>query len=343
MSPFDATELQQSGTVAELIDKEPAGVQNQESSSSAPKQMGGRSAILTVFATAMVAIPMATLLLTGAHRVPHQPIFVENQSRSEKPESAVLAVDTFGFNIRAKNASAPAQEIFEQTAVHHLAKLHRTYSRWANTHDDLMGSLVLKVTVDGTGTVVNVDPLASQVTNASFTNTVMADVRRWKFPKGGLETAEITVPLLFVPKGMDPETVVQWERKVRSAQEAEAPAASERTVKKPAIPTASKEAQQPSPPAPRSDRVSTTRPASVHSPKPKTEAIKPKTQVLLSVKTTRAVAIRENPRFSSKTIHEVDGDTQLSVLEDTGDWLKVKIADAGLIGFVRKEFASPVN
>jgi hypothetical protein len=55
------------------------------------------------------------------------------------------------------------------------------------------------------------------------------------------------------------------------------------------------------------------------------------------------VAIRENPRFSAKTVHEVDEDTQLSIVETKGDWLKVKIADAGLMGFVRKEFVSPIN
>jgi hypothetical protein len=55
------------------------------------------------------------------------------------------------------------------------------------------------------------------------------------------------------------------------------------------------------------------------------------------------VAIRENPRFSAKTVHEVDEDTELSIVENRGDWLKVKIADAGFVGFVRKEFVSPIN
>jgi len=65
--------------------------------------------------------------------------------------------------------------------------------------------------------------------------------------------------------------------------------------------------------------------------------------VLIVARTNRAVAIRENPRFSAKTVHEVDEDTQLNIVENKGDWLKVKIADAGFIGFVRKEFVSPLN
>jgi hypothetical protein len=88
---------------------------------------------------------------------------------------------------------------------------------------------------------------------------------------------------------------------------------------------------------PRSDPPNTTRPPAVHFPKPKTE------EVLIAVKTNRSVAIRENPRFSARTVHEVDEDTELSIVENRGDWLKVRIADAGFVGFVRKEFVSPIN
>ncbi len=55
------------------------------------------------------------------------------------------------------------------------------------------------------------------------------------------------------------------------------------------------------------------------------------------------MAIRENPNFAARKVHEVDEDTELNIVENRGDWLKVKIADAGFIGFVRKEFVSPIN
>jgi hypothetical protein len=77
---------------------------------------------------------------------------------------------------------------------------------------------------------------------------------------------------------------------------------------------------------------------------PAAEISKPKAkQMLIAVRTNRSVAIRESPRFSAKTVHEVDEDTQLNIIENDGDWVKVKTADAALIGFVRKEFVSPVN
>jgi hypothetical protein len=190
----------------------------------------------------------------------------------------------------------------------------------------LMGSLVLKLTVDAKGAVVRVEPVTSQLTNSTFTKTVLADVREWKFPKGKVEAAEITVPLLFVPKGMDPDTVVHWERKVRGNHVDTMVAANEHVAAHPHI-------------------------AIVGEPKTKMsnasighlQKLKAQEEVRVAFKTNRPVTIRENPRFSAKNVHEADGDTQLSIIETRGDWLKVKLADAGFVGFVRKEFVSPIN
>ncbi len=339
MSQFHDTELQQSEIVADLV------VSVEKPAGNAAERMDGtgnpitaRAALLTVAAIGILSIPVITLLAEREHLLPRLPIFIGLQSRAVSTGSAVLAVDTFGLTIRIKNASALTRELFEQAAVQHLARLHRTYSRWADRNRDLMGSLLLKLTVDARGTVVSVDPLASQVTNDSFTKTVMDDVRKWKFPKAGVETAEITVPLLFVPKGMDPDTVVEWERKVRSAQEGELSSSELRAATKTSISAASEHSRQPAPSVSGSDQTNTTKAPSVHLVKAKTED-----KVLNAVKTNRPVAIRENPQFSAKTVYEIDVDTPLSILENRGDWLKVKIADAGFTGFVRKEFVSPIN
>ena len=334
MHHFNDTELQQSETVVELINSEQASVGKQDGIGN---NNVARIAVLAVVAIGILVLPLATLLSNRAHLLPKLPIFIGSRARPVNDGSAVLAVDTFGLSIQAKNNSASTREVLEQVAVEHLARLHRTYSRWADTNGDLMGSLLLKLTVDATGKVVDVDPLASHVTNTSFTRTVMDDVRKWKFPKAGVEAAEITVPLLFIPKGMDPDTVVHWERKVRSSQEGETSAADLRVATKAPISTVGERTLTVLPSVPRSDQPNITKSPAVHLPKPKTE------EVLIAVKTNRSVALRENPRFSAKTVHEVDEDTQLSIVEAKGDWFKVKIADAGFIGFVRKEFVSPIN
>ena len=340
MSQFHDTELQQSEIVADLVVsvEKRAGHAAWRMERSTSEPITARAALLTLLAIGILSIPMITLLAKREHLLPTLPVFIGLQSNAASTGSAVLAVDTFGLTIQVKNASALTRELFEQAAVQHLARLHRTYSRWADGNRDLMGSLLLKLTVNAKGTVVSVDPLASQVTNDSFTKTVMDDVRKWKFPKTGVEAAEITVPLLFVPKGMDPDTVVEWERKVRSAQEVEASSADLRAATKVSIPAAGEHSGQPAPSVSGSDQTNTTKMPSVHLIKAKTEE-----KVLIAVKTNRPVAIRENPQFSAKTVHEIDADTPLSILENRGDWLKVKIADAGFTGFVRKEFVSPIN
>ena len=334
MHQFHDTELQQSETATQLIDNEPA---------SATKQDGignknvARIAVLAVVAIGVLMIPLATLLSNRAHLLPKLPIFIGSRARPVTLAVRFLRWIHSVLVYKPRSNSASTRDVLEQVAVEHLARLHRTYSRWADANGDLMGSLLLKLTVDATGKVVSVDSLASHVTNTTFTKTVMDDVRKWKFPKAGVEAAEITVPLLFVPKGMDPETVVQWERKVRSAQEGETPAGDLRAATKAPISTVGESTPTALPSVPPAVQPSATKSSTVHLAKPKTE------EVLIAVKTNRSVAIRENPRFSAKTVHEVDEDTQLSIVETKGDWLKVKIAGAGFMGFVRKEFVSPIN
>ena len=61
------------------------------------------------------------------------------------------------------------------------------------------------------------------------------------------------------------------------------------------------------------------------------------------IKTTQAVALRQQPRFAAERVHEIDAETELSLLENKGDWLKVKVAHANAVGFVRKEYITPLN
>jgi len=67
------------------------------------------------------------------------------------------------------------------------------------------------------------------------------------------------------------------------------------------------------------------------------------TQTFPMIKTTQAVALRQQPRFAAERVLEIDAETELSLLENKGDWLKVKVAHANSIGFVRKEYITPLN
>jgi hypothetical protein len=201
--------------------------------------------------------------------------------------------------------------------------------------------MLLKLVVDSTGTVVRVDPVVSHVTNSSFIKTVLDDVREWKFPKASADAAEITIPILFIPKSMDADMIVQWERNIRGMPQDETPPAPLPIATQPPIASASEKTPSSSPavfPAPQTDHVKTTKLAVVAAPKPKTEQ-----KSLIIVKANRPLTIRDNPRFASNGVREVGEDARLSILESRGDWLKVRLAEGGLIGFVRKEYVSPIN
>jgi hypothetical protein len=297
-----------------------------------------RSTALTVGAIGILLLPMSYLMSARKPLAPKLAILANTEPQPSTAQNAVLAVDALGLKIQVKNASPSTQERFENVAVRHLARLHRTYSAWYQSDEDLMGSLHLRLKVDAMGNVVSIHPETSYLANASFGDAVVAEVRKWKFPRGVLDGAEITIPLLFVPKGMDPSTAVQWERNIRRTEEQEKipivlPIASDSPAAKEA-----KHAAKPVPPttdAPRPERIQAS---SLRQQEPRAEK-----EELGAFKTKQSVALREKPRFSSKSVYEVDRDTELTVLANEGDWLKVKLATANSVGFVRKEFVAPID
>jgi hypothetical protein len=296
-----------------------------------------RTTALAVGAIGILLLPMSYLLSARKQLSPGLSILANTEPQPSTAQNAVLAVDGLGLKIQVKNARPSAQERFENVAVRHLARLHHTYSAWYQNDEELMGSLHLKLKIDGSGNVVSIHE-TSYLANASFSDAVMAEVRNWKFPKGVLDSAEITVPLLFVPKGMDPSTAVQWERNIRRTDEQEKvpivlPVANNSPVSKEA-----KHAAKPAPTTndpPQQERIQAS---SLRRQEPRTEK-----EELGTFKTKQSIALREKPRFSSKSVYEVDRDTELTVLANEGDWLKVRLAAANSVGFVRKEFLAPID
>lgn len=276
---------------------------------------------MTIAMVGILAMPLCGLMAGDEHLWDKLQSLIEAE-RSTRTRSTVLAVDTSGLSVRSKSASASTKELFEQAAMEHLARLHHTFNSWSERKQELMGSVSLKLTVDASGNVVRVELENSHVNNPSFVKTVIDDVRDWKFPKGSNEAAEITIPLLFIPKGMDPEMIVQWERKVRRAPgHGDAPSPSPIAMARPAV----------------AEKVA-GRTAVVATPKPKAQA-----KALIVVVANRPLALRDNPRYSANSVREVREATQLSILESRGDWLKVRTAAGDQVGFVRKEYVSPLN
>ena len=299
----------------------------------------GKIRALTVAMIGILAMPLCGLMAGDEVLWGKLQTLIEAE-RPAATESTVLAVDTKGLNVRSKNASTATNELFEQAAMEHLARLHHTFNSWSERDQQLMGSVSLKLTVDAAGNVARVEPVHAQVNNSSFIQPVIDEVRDWKFPNAGGAAAEIVVPLLFIPKGMDPEMIVQWERKVRGpAREQAAPRPlpapvplNEKTVALAAAIT---------PPAQAEQKTATAPPPTVVAPAPPARKATVAAKALAQVIANRSIAMRDNPRYSAGSVREVEEATELSILENRGDWLKVRAGSQ--IGFVRKEYVSPVN
>ena len=305
---------------------------------------------MTIAIIGILTMPLGGLMMGDENVWDRLQALVESE-RAAKNESTVLAVDTNGVRVRSKSSSTATKEFFEQAVLEHLAKLQHTFNSWSERTEELMGSVSLKIAIDSSGNVARVETVNSHISNSSFIKTVIDDVREWKFSKGSSEAAEITVPLLFIPKGMDTETIVQWERKVRGGPRHDG---SPRQLPVVTVPPASGSDKLAAPAVAKLTPIQNIQnPMGVMTPTTlKTSAIAtaaaaPKaraaTKPLLVVIANRQLAIRDNPRYSANSVREVEESTQLSILENRGDWLKVRTAQGDAIGFIRKEYVSPSN
>ena len=282
-----------------------------------------RGRIFTLAALSLLALPIVGLVSSRQNFRFAGPLLDRFSPPPAPSQSAVLAVDVQEMTIRGRNISAAARERLEQAAVEQIAQLHHIYAGWIATDEEAVGSMLLKLQVNGAGKVVRIEPLRSRLSSVDFARVVFEEIRQWDFPVPAAQPIEITMPLLFVPKDLDAGIVVQWERRTRDHQVEQKIA---KLVYGPPLA------------ATLGATVAATEPTSANAKK----ANSPK-PTLSIVKTTRAVALRQQPRFAAERVHEIDAETELNLLEQKGDWLKVRIADAGAVGFVRKEYLTPVN
>jgi sRNA-binding protein len=228
---------------------------------------------------------------------------------------------------------------FNAILAGHLSELRRAYADWSQKDRNLMGSLLMKMRVDAGGNVITAEEQTSRLTDAAFGEVILNEARKWKFPKSNGESAEIIVPLVFVPPGMDPRTIVRWEKALTSS-DVEAKAVSPLHINGPSAGDTEREPSE----------TPDQRPADLRNPKmalasagKAQSAPEEPTKNALEYKTRRAAPLREEPRFAAATSEDIGPGTRISVLEVKGDWLKVKTRPSGKIGYVRKEYIAPIN
>jgi hypothetical protein len=197
-----------------------------------------------------------------------------------------------------------------------LMRLRHLYRQEVQKKPELMGAMLLQVTIDSSGAVERVQETASRIQDKEFKNAVVEEARKWNLAELS-GPAKIECPLLFVPAGMDMTTLIKWEKAqglfkqgLRGQQVASVDAAS--SVPAPAVAKALPEA-------------------------------KSKTKATATYRVRTTTSLRKEPRFSASPVEKLEPGTQVRVLAVRGDWLEVQSKSGGSAGFIRKEYASLID
>jgi Bacterial SH3 domain len=245
--------------------------------------------------------------------------------------NVVVVAPDLGFNAKALKAGQVEESQIAARLESQLQGLREFYRQESERDPTLMGGMLLQLNVNPSGDVTNVKELVSRITDTEFKKAVLAEVSKWTFAELITDSTTITCPLLFVREGMDIATIVQWEKTlgqfseksviaktstqaIQQTQAQEGPKRSEPVVKTAAVPNKVKAEQN-------SEVKSLPRVYQIKHP----------------------TAVREEPNFGAPSVGKFIAGTKVTVIAAHGDWVEVRADDAGLAGFIRKEFVTPVE
>ena len=193
----------------------------------------------------------------------------------------------------------------------HLQPLRELYRQESGKNPNLVGSVLLQFNISAGGEVSQVKEVSSRIDDGEFRKAIVAEVAKWSFADVVPETLTVTCPLLFVREGMDITTLVLWEKSLANLNE------------------------QPS-----KDRTAVNI----------APIVDPKKQPSVAVKSAAneseikySASLRKEPNFSSTALTTLTAGSKVTVINKTGDWLEVRATADGPTGFIRKEFAKPVE
>lgn len=231
-------------------------------------------------------------------------------------DHVVLGPKELGLQVSGLSDDEEQKSRFGKSVDNQLMSLRQLYRLEVQKKPELMGAMLLQMTIDDSGAVTRVQETASRIQDREFKNAVVEEARKWNLAElSGPGTVEC--PLLFVPAGMDMTTLIKWEKAqglfkqaTQAAQVASRPAATPtRAQQAPVQAKASLDAKS-------NNRATTT----------------------YRVRTT--TSLRKEPRFSAAAVERLEPGTQIKVLAVKGDWLEVQSKSGGSAGFIRKEYAS---
>lgn len=273
----------------------------------------------------------------------------------------VLAAEELGFKVWGAGAADPnrSETVVSAQISSQLSTLRQLYQQEVQNKPELMGSLLLQLTINPAGTVTKVDEFAARIRGEEFKKAVINEVYKWRFPEAGAGLTKVNYPLLFVPPKMDVATVLQWERSAGPEKPAppetkeETQVASQMTQPEPAAtPGASAPSgQKNSPPAMpavtggnksgepgRRNRSDTGR-ASKVAPLPAEPAEK---AVIGQYEIIYPTSVYREPRDDAPMIARIEAGTKVNVVDSRGEWLEIRSRQGRPPGFVKKDAATPL-
>jgi hypothetical protein len=250
---------------------------------------------------------------TAAAKKPKRPFL-----SSPALDSVVLGPKELGLQLSGLGGDDEEQKArFGRSVENQLMSLRQLYRQEVQKNPELMGAMLLQMTIDSSGAVTQVQETASRIQDKEFKNAVVEEARKWNLAELS-GPAKIECPLLFVPAGMDMTTLIKWEKAQGLFKQGSQGQQAASVHAAPSIP------------AP--DRAPVVTKALPDS--------KSKSKATATYRVRTTTSLRKEPRFSASPVEKLEPGTQVKVLAFRGDWLEVESKSGGSAGFIRKEYAS---
>ena len=237
--------------------------------------------------------------------------------------NVVVVAPDLGFAVKALKGGQVEESRIVARLESQLQGLREFYRQEGDKETNLMGGLLLQLTVTPAGEVTHVKELLSRIPDGEFKRAVLSEVLNWTFPDMLADTTTINCPLLFVREGMDITTVVQWEKTVGPLGD------------KPLVARGNPQTGQ-------QTHGSEVRRADAVIKTPGGQQLELKS-LAKPYQIKHSTTIRKEANFNSPAVGKYTSGTRVTVISTRGDWLEVRADDANQSGFVRKEFVTAVE
>jgi hypothetical protein len=247
-------------------------------------------------------------------------------------DDMVFFANELGFNVINTKDEPVFPNKIATRIENQLQSVRELYRIEIAKNPSLGGVIFLQLEITPSGEVSQVKETASKIADSEFKKAVIAEVGQWSFSDIVSETVKVHCPLLFVHQGMDITTIVRWEKATATMNE-------RRLMLTSPLPKGLV-ANAPTPPAAEKSTSTPAKEKSTSSPA-KGESVNIASGQIFRIK--YATLLRKEPNFTALPLTSYSVGTKVVVQRRLGDWLEVRSADGTQTGYIRKEFAMPLE